>query len=284
MQPLRMNARLGECDYPRAQRNTEPVALSFYPPSPMTARRGPCGLPRSVSGGGIVRHLNARLHDCWRDDNGWWSGRDYVSEVSVVAGTPLAPARPFAFAASTRWRRWSALLAVATAILALSALTQPFGPTTRSRYLVPKAGPSRLFANPCAVINESLVSRAFDGSVLSSSADQRIEQCTWNGYPFARQYGQDQLVVSLASATKAEFDRTASFSLIPGSPGGRLVAYPSEPVAGVGEGAYWDPSGNGLTVYYRGTIIYLNSVFLASPLSLATRTSMTCVRGVRVGR
>lgn len=127
------------------------------------------------------------------------------------------------------------------------------------------AAQTAAIANPCALLPQNVVANAAD--IRIAYFQPAFDQCTWAGYQFARQYGQKEVVVSLAPTTRAEFDQTASSMLAPKRLNGALVRQRAQPIAHLGESAYWFPYLRQLAVYHDGVTVYLNSVFLDAPLA-----------------
>lgn len=127
------------------------------------------------------------------------------------------------------------------------------------------AAQTAAIANPCALLTQNVVAHAAEIRIAYSQP--AFHQCTWAGYSFARRYGQKEVVVSLAPTTRAEFDQIASYMLAPKNQNGALVRQRAQPIANLGERAYWFPNLRQLAVYHDGVTVYLNSVLLDAPFA-----------------
>ena len=116
--------------------------------------------------------------------------------------------------------------------------------------------------NPCLLLGDGVVSRTTQITIAYSVPG--FHQCSWSGYPFEHQYGQQQVVVSLALMSKDQFVRSAGSSW---HKTGANVRNPAHPIAHLGDGAYWISPINELAVYHGGMAIYLRGVLLATPLA-----------------
>ncbi len=165
-----------------------------------------------------------------------------------------------------------AVIAVGTGLL-VRELT---GSTSSTDFSAP-AVPTVPLPNPCGLLSDAVVSGAFQAKIAYASPEPSQHQCTWAGYPFANQYGQKKIVVSLAYAAQAEFDQSASYSLVPGPTDGSLVRLPSQPISHLGQSAYWFSNFQELAVYDHGVVIYLDTVLLDRPLASEEALARTII-------
>jgi hypothetical protein len=170
------------------------------------------------------------------------------------------------------------LLVTAVAALGVGLSLRDFTrPNSASHTPVPRVWNGPL-PSPCALLSNAVVSRVFEAKVGYSSLDPSDDQCTWSGLPFVRQYGQKKLMISLAHATRTEFDQSASYSLIPGTTDGSLVRLPSQPLSDLGESAYWFSNFQELAAYHGDTVIYVSGVLLTKPLATEEAVARTIMR------
>jgi hypothetical protein len=133
------------------------------------------------------------------------------------------------------------------------------------------AVPSPLVAHPCALLTDGAIANVFKDQVAYRVAEKAPDECTWAGPPFPG-YGHKQVTVGLAAAiTREQFAQSASSWLVPGNVPGTLRRVPAGRVRAVGDIAYEVNNGADLAVWYRGTVIYIDSVFVSSPLQAEKR-------------
>ena len=154
-----------------------------------------------------------------------------------------------------------AVVLAAASVLVVMRFESTTGPAT------PAARQSAAVPLPavCGLLTDALVARIFEGRMAYKTGQSVGHSCTWGGFPFPHQFGQERIDVAIAPITDAEFATSASYSLVPGQTSDSLVRKGSQPIRRLGDSAYWDAHTSELDVLYDGTVIYVDGILLAHP-------------------
>src|SRR5262245_45635826 len=171
-----------------------------------------------------------------------------------------------------RRRAWLARTVAAFALLATGgyALSEQLGAGSPA-----VAAEHAALPNACALLTNADVAKVFGAKVAYRSYAQS-SGCTWLGWPFERQYGQQMVTLDVTPATRAQFDEVSSFVVSDG-PGLRRVGR-STPIDGVGQAAFAQLYAfTDLEVFYRGLVIKVDTTFVGGPLAAKKRLAAAAI-------
>jgi hypothetical protein len=143
----------------------------------------------------------------------------------------------------------------ALAILAAFALAAP-------------AGAARL-PRPCGLLSARDVAQALGSGVELRTAGHA--SCTWSGRAQGFYGARAEVTLAVARATRAQFVRSASVAVVAGATPGTMRREPAQRIAGVGQVAYFVGMGSELAVWDHGTVLYVSTVRVSTPLAAAKR-------------
>jgi hypothetical protein len=122
--------------------------------------------------------------------------------------------------------------------------------------------------NPCALLTNGEITKAFGDKLQSRTADDP-SSCTWNGVPLGTfTTVAPSLMLGVAQVTEAQFEK-AAIAIVPGAEPGTMERERGVLVKHVGDLAYSMANGTDFIVWYRGTMLDFESSVLVSPLETA---------------
>ena len=132
--------------------------------------------------------------------------------------------------------------------------------------------------SPCALLTNADVAHAFGAKVAYRTRQPQYANCSWSGWPFAHQYGQQRVTIDVAAVTRAEFERAFStFITVGPEPGTRRIAH-AQRIDGVGDAAFAQSfAGTSLFVWHNGVMFSIETTFIGPQLAAEKRLAAAAI-------